>query len=235
MPRPKSTDSRAWPCRFVRRHAGGLIVAAIVVQLGTAEATAGMMRIGTGLFGTTEVSSGDISPFRQWRDVLARYRGSAKRTAAAEPCAQPQGADCRVAEWRNFLAGLKGLDRRRQIEAVNRRINQRRYIDDPNNYGIADYWAAPAEFLTRGGDCEDFAIAKFLSLRALGFDNSMLRIVVLRDTERQIDHAVLVVYQDGERLVLDNQVAAILPDRIIRSYRPIFSINETNWWFHRSS
>jgi len=91
----------------------------------------------------------------------------------------------------------------------------------------------PGQFLGRNGDCEDYAIARFMSLRALGFDDRLLRIVVLGDLTPLLAHAVLVVYYQGEALVLDNQIESVLPASAIRHYRPIYSLNEHNWWLHR--
>jgi predicted transglutaminase-like cysteine proteinase len=112
-------------------------------------------------------------------------------------------------------------------------MNRQRYLTDPRNYGVKDYWATPIQFLKRDGDCEDYAIAKFISLRALGFTNDMLRIVVLQDLNLRIGHAILVVYLDGRALVLDNQVRRVVPAETIRHYQPIYSINEQHWWLHR--
>ena len=59
-----------------------------------------------------------------------------------------------------------------------------------------------------------------------------MRLVVLRDLAQAVDHAVLVVYVDGEPMVLDNQNAAVLPAASIARYRPYYSINESGWWRH---
>ncbi len=63
-------------------------------------------------------------------------------------------------------AGQRPFD---QIQAVNQFLNQWQYKTDEQNYGQRDYWAAPLEFLRRSGDCEDYAIVKYVSLRQLGF------------------------------------------------------------------
>ena len=88
-------------------------------------------------------------------------------------------------------------------------------------------------FMTKDGDCEDYAIAKFMSLRQLGFDNGQMRVVVVDDLNLGVAHAILVVYLDGRAFVLDNQIASVVPAEIIRHYRPVYSINEDAWWLHR--
>ncbi|MBI3707639.1 MAG: transglutaminase-like cysteine peptidase, partial [Proteobacteria bacterium] len=95
------------------------------------------------------------------------------------------------------------------------------------------YWATPLQFFAKDGDCEDYAIAKFVSLKMLGFTNEQMRLVVLDDLNLQIPHAILVVYIGGRAFVLDNQIPKVVPAEVIHHYRPIYSINEDGWWLHR--
>jgi predicted transglutaminase-like cysteine proteinase len=87
--------------------------------------------------------------------------------------------------------------------------------------------------MLRSGDCEDFAIAKYLSLRDLGWENDQLRVAVVRDMNLKVTHAVLIVYYGGKAWVLDNQTNRVIETDQVRHYRPIFSINENYWWHHR--
>lgn len=183
------------------------------------------------LFGTGEVRSERMSVFPKWQGALARYFD--ERRLVDAPCTEGVFNRCHLRDWARFLDRLQGLAPRRQIAEVNRYMNRKRYIIDPRNYGVVDYWATPGQFLSRNGDCEDYAIAKFMSLRALGFDDRGLRIVVLRDLNLRLYHAILVVYHRGEALVLDNQVQNVVPAASISHYRPIYSLNEHNWWLHR--
>ena len=185
-----------------------------------------------GLFGTRETRSTNLRLFPKWTGAIERYFD--ERKLAEAPCASTLFNRCHLREWTAFLAGLRGRDRVSQIVEINRRMNRKRYIVDPRNYGVPDYWATPGQFLRRNGDCEDYAIAKYMSLRALGFDGANMRIVVLQDLNLRIAHAVLVVYIAGETLVLDNQIENVVPASSIRHYRPIYSINENHWWLHQS-
>lgn len=97
---------------------------------------------------------------------------------------------------------------------------------------MPDFWATPFQFFAKNGDCEDCAIAKFISLRTLGFPNENMRIVVLRDTNLDVLHAVLVAYAGGEPSVLNNQIRSVVRAQSTRHYRPIYSVNETTWWRH---
>jgi len=183
------------------------------------------------LFGSSEIRSSKLAKFRKWTDTLKRYR--AERLRERGKCRVTRVNRCRLARWRSFLRGLDGAPPRVQIERVNRYLNKLFYIVDPVNYGVKDYWATPGQFFSKNGDCEDYAIAKYMSLRDLGFAVKDMRIVVLRDTNLKIAHAVLVVYFHGEPLVLDNQISQVVNANRIRHYKPIYSINESNWWLHR--
>lgn len=85
------------------------------------------------------------------------------------------------------------------------------------------------------GDCEDYAISKYASLRALGVPEDRMRIVILQDTAKNIPHAILAVYADNGILILDNQIKTVKRDTEISNYRPIYSINRQGWWLHKSS
>jgi predicted transglutaminase-like cysteine proteinase len=140
---------------------------------------------------------------------------------------------CGANDWRTLIAGLRGQSRAAKIQAVNAFINRAAYVTDPVNYGLPDYWATPLQFFAQDGDCEDYAIAKFITLTRLGFSDDDMRIVVVDDTNLGVPHAVLVVYLDGQAIVLDNQVPQVIPADLIHHYRPIYSINQSAWWLHR--
>lgn len=212
-----------------RRLALTTAIGVILLAGGTSAATMSGGR--DRLFGTEAVESSDLSAFTKWNEALERFR---REGALVEgPCDNNSLEGCDQKQWRTFLAETRRLSPRAQIETVNREMNSHRYVVDPRNWGRTDYWASPGQFTRRDGDCEDFAIAKFLSLRALGFANDDLRIVVLQDLNLRLAHAILVVYHDGEYLVLDNQISTVVPADVVRHYRPIYSINETRWWLHQ--
>lgn len=184
------------------------------------------------LLGSSESQSDDLRQFTKWVDVLDRI--FVDHRSPENPCAsEPGSGDCRVAEWQAFVAGLSNRSRQEQMIAVNAYLNRIAYIEDRQNYGVTDYWATPREFLVRGGDCEDFAIAKYASLRALGFSASQLRILVLQDETLKTPHAVLVVYVDGKVHMLDNQIKKVVDANSAQHYRPLFSLNERSWWMHK--
>jgi predicted transglutaminase-like cysteine proteinase len=126
-------------------------------------------------------------------------------------------------------AGRSRLD---QLETVNRFLNDWRYKDDSKNYGRRDYWASPLEFFLRSGDCEDYAIVKYVTLRELGFAAEQLRLVVVQDVVRDLAHAVLAVYLGEQIYIMDNLNRAILPQEQVSQYVPYYSINENTRWAH---
>jgi predicted transglutaminase-like cysteine proteinase len=183
------------------------------------------------LFGSHEVRSSQLSLFPKWRGAVSRYFDESRLPEA--PCHAKTFNRCHLREWTDFLAGLRDANPAARVREVNRFLNRRRYIIDPRNYGVEDYWATPFQFLSRDGDCEDYAIAKYFSLRALGFPADSMRIVVLHDLNLRAAHAILVVYLGDRALVLDNQTPTVVDARTILHYRPIYSINEEHWWLHR--
>jgi len=101
---------------------------------------------------------------------------------------------------------------------------------------VNDYWQTPYQFLQQGGgDCEDFAIMKYMLLRELGWKREDMRIVVLNDTKKKTLHSVLAISLNGKAYILDNQTNIIYETKAIRHYAMIYSINELAWWRHSSS
>ena len=177
------------------------------------------------LFGTQEIRSDDISAFKKWTSVMARFENQMRAHTSSSP---------RVMMWKAEIQKLKDKSDREKIAGVNNFLNKIPYIEDRSNYGKRDYWATPVEFLSRGGDCEDFAIAKYASLRALGFSPDQLRIAIVQDKIKNIPHAILIVYSAEGSFVLDNQNKRTELVTAVNRYKPIFSINSSSWWLHRA-
>jgi predicted transglutaminase-like cysteine proteinase len=102
---------------------------------------------------------------------------------------------------------------RARLGIVNRAVNLAiRPVSDERQSGVDDDWAAASRTMRTGaGDCEDYAIVKFLVLRELGFADADLRLAVVRDEMRQSDHAVVAARLGGEWLVLDNRGFTLVP------------------------
>lgn len=176
------------------------------------------------LFGSEERSSANLDAFTKWVGMFARFEAAAKDSRKAEI----------IGQWQNDIARYKDLPLEKMAEKVNSFVNRYPYILDNRNWGRSDYWETPVEFFERGGDCEDFAIAKYASLRALGVPEERLRIAIVHDLQKDIPHAVLVVYADSGALILDNQNERAEKATRVTRYRPIYTINRQAWWLHTS-
>jgi predicted transglutaminase-like cysteine proteinase len=180
------------------------------------------------LFGTTEIRSPNIKPFPKWTDMLSRHFTEEKR--GDTPCTPTRFVRCSIAEWQAFLEGERKKDPRTQLSDVNAFLNLHPYVLDKINY-----WETPREFALRDGDCKDYAIAKYFSLRYLGWAEDDLRVVVVQDLNLRVAHAVLAAYMGSEIFILDNQARQVVRAESIRHYLPYYSINESSWWLHKNA
>lgn len=178
------------------------------------------------LFGTVEFR-GKIKKLPKWSGMLQKMR--AWQGYINDP--KTKGLKSQKS-WSTLHKKLSSATKMEQVKGVNSYFNKWPYRLDKGNYGARDYWASPPEFLRKSGDCEDYAIAKFYGLKELGFTEKEMRVVALKDTIRNIGHAVLVVYLDGDALVLDNQTNMVLPHIRYKYYRPYYSVNSSYRWMH---
>lgn len=231
------------PCRsFGRFGPGALQVAALTAALAVVWAipAEAAKKAHPSYFNSVEIRSSNLKPFKKWRAALKRYSLEQKKPGKKVSCDSKRLNICDYGDWEGFLDGLKSKDKLTQIRAVNYRMNKAKYITDRSNWGRKDYWSSPAEFMANFGDCEDYAIIKYLSLRKLGFPERDLRVVAVKDLNLKVGHAVLVVFwkdpKSGKKrsLLLDNQIKKVVDSRAVRHYKPVFSINKDYWWRHRS-
>ena len=206
---------------FRRRRT--LVSASLIALLcATTTAFAGVSQIG--LFRTRELHSNSLKSFPKWQDMMARFE---------HELAECTPDRCRLDEWQQLVASLRGRKSMAQLKLINSAVNRHRYVEDYVNWQSDDYWETPLQFLDRSGDCEDFAIAKYLALRTVGIPAEDMRIVIVRDQARHRMHAVLAVYVRGRVLILDSLYDAIVEADAIDHYEPVYSINEQGWWLHR--
>lgn len=145
-----------------------------------------------------------------------------------------------VDAWRRMLEEAASLDEQARLEPVNTFFNRRIFFDnDIAVWQQSDYWATPLETLGRAaGDCEDFAIAKYMSLRLLGVPAEKLRLIYVRaqlggpDSGVSQAHMVVGYYPDplGEPLVLDNLIGEVRPAARRPDLFPVFSFNGEGLW-----
>jgi predicted transglutaminase-like cysteine proteinase len=142
-------------------------------------------------------------------------------------------ARLRLSAWEKLIVSDNSRTDREKLEKVNRFFNQMMFVEDIDHWGVKDYWATPVEFLgTQGGDCEDFSIAKYFTLRAMGVKEEKLNLSYVKALTYNVHHMVLTYYGTpaGEPLVLDNIVQDIRPASKRRDLLPIYSFNGTSLW-----
>lgn len=183
------------------------------------------------LFKTAEIRAESHDGLRQWQAVLQRIESEQPIYAACrdDPTACPSHG---VHLWQELLVELEGAPLNEQVTRVNRFVNQWRYRADQTVHGRSDYWASPLEFLQNSGDCEDYAIIKYVSFKLLQVPEDQLRLAVVQDEIRDLAHAVLVVYDRGTAVVLDNLTNAVLPHDRVTNYTPYYTVNATTRWAH---
>lgn len=139
----------------------------------------------------------------------------------------------RLQAWGALLADSRGLPIEQQLERVNAFFNTIPFMADEQHWGRSDYWATPVELLTSGaGDCEDYAIAKYFTLRQLGVRSDQMRITYVRALTRNQAHMVLAYYRDpdDEPVVLDNLDPNIRPASQRTDLQPVYGFNGDSIW-----
>jgi predicted transglutaminase-like cysteine proteinase len=120
---------------------------------------------------------------------------------------------------------------------VNSFFNQLRFVSDIEHWGKEDYWATPMELLTtNAGDCEDFSIAKYQTLRSMGVPDEQLRIVYVKALELNQAHMVLAWYprRDADPLILDNLINDIKLASQRSDLEFVYSFNGSGLWFSKA-
>lgn len=138
-------------------------------------------------------------------------------------------AKVRIEQWDQLINSSQTLSESEQLTVVNRFFNrQLRFVDDSINWRQTDYWATPIEALVKGaGDCEDYAIAKYFTLRRLGVPSEKLRITYVKALSYNQAHMVLTYYSSPSAvpLVLDNLIGEIRPASQRKDLLPVYAFN----------
>lgn len=140
--------------------------------------------------------------------------------------------------WLSLLDRLADRDLDTQLREVNDFFNRRiQWVDDIDVWGQEDYWATPLEALGEGrGDCEDYSIAKYITLTQLGVPVATLRMIYVKArlgrSDTTIAHMVLGYYAtpSAEPRILDNLQPSIVPARQRTDLEPVFSFNSEGLW-----
>jgi predicted transglutaminase-like cysteine proteinase len=176
-------------------------------------------------FGSPSKAARPSETTAKWIELQTRIR-SEEATLAA--CRSNNG-NC-SAGARRFLEivelGHKHHGRARLGE-INRAVNVSiRPLSDRAQYGVDDFWASPLATLeAKAGDCEDYAIVKYVALLRSGTIPDDLRFVIVHDRRRNIDHAVVAVRLDEAWLILDNRHLILVNAEEARHYAPLLVLD----------
>ena len=138
-------------------------------------------------------------------------------------------AQARILDWEALIKSSAALPEPDKLNEVNRFFNRKvRFVDDIQLWRENDYWATPVEMLVKGaGDCEDYSIAKYFTLRRLGIPSEKLRITYVKALNYNQAHMVLTYYASpsAEPLVLDNLINDIRPASQRKDLLPVYAFN----------
>jgi len=142
----------------------------------------------------------------------------------------------RVTQWKQLIdSGPRWSDRQKLIK-VNDFVNQFIFVDDVIHWQQEDYWATPLQTLvTKGGDCEDFSIAKYFTLTAMGMDENKLKLTYVKALTINQAHMIVGYYEqpNSEPLILDNLNPKIVPASKRPDLLPVYSFNGTGLWLSK--
>jgi predicted transglutaminase-like cysteine proteinase len=168
--------------------------------------------------------------------IMAGCSSVPVQQAAKAPQAQkakPDDGAQRIADWKQLIASKQGEPEERKLVLVNDFFNRLNFVDDIDHWGKEDYWATPLETLrTNGGDCEDFVIGKYFTLKYLQVPEERMRITYVKAQTINKAHMVLTYYkeQEAEPLVLDNLDKDIKLSSQRKDLVPVYSFNADGLW-----
>jgi predicted transglutaminase-like cysteine proteinase len=144
-----------------------------------------------------------------------------------------EAALARIEAWQDLVRTSGALDERQKLQSVNDFFNRVRFTSDIDHWGKEDYWATPVQLLASdGGDCEDFSIAKYFTLRQMGVPAERMRLTYVKALDLDQAHMVLTYYDtpEADPLVLDNLTSEIRPSSSRTDLLPVYSFNGTGLW-----
>ncbi len=194
--------------------------ASVISRLRDLSSCAWILALGVSFFLAASIAAPDLDKTQAL--ALQRYGARAADTIVA---------------WRKLIEETRALPDNDKLNKVNTFFNRRvLYETDAVVWQQEDYWASPLEFMGRAaGDCEDFAIAKYMTLLMLGVNNQHLRLIYVRyksGATAPIAHMVLGYYPQPteEPMILDNMISSVRPASMRSDLSPVFSFNSDGLW-----
>lgn len=145
----------------------------------------------------------------------------------------PTPAQKNVAAWNKLIETNQHLPEPQKLAVVNAFFNRMDFVDDIVHWRMEDYWATPLETVeTNGGDCEDFVLGKYFTLRSLQVPDERMRMTYVKAVNINKAHMVLTYYEtpEVEPLVLDNLDPEIKRSSRRRDLVPVYSFNAGGLW-----
>jgi len=204
-----------WPAHF---HRLLLLPAFLALSFISQSANATVEHV----FGMSEQKQVAVTNLHQWDRLIRAFARNIKADDTAELT--------ELENWKYFIDSIRNKPKAQQLYLVNLWINQFPYKQDNWIYNQSDYWASPSEFFANGGDCEDYVITKYITLRLLGFKPDDMKMAIVYDVFSGTDHALLIVNHDKDSYILDNREQMTLPEHYRERYRPHYTFNEKEIW-----
>jgi predicted transglutaminase-like cysteine proteinase len=139
----------------------------------------------------------------------------------------------RIADWHALIREKRHVSEMEKLESVNSFFNQLEFVDDLAHWGRKDYWSTPQEMLaSNGGDCEDFATAKYFTLLQLDVPDDNMRLTYVKALQLKQPHMVLSYYPEpnADPLILDSLIKRILSASERPDLIPVYSFNGKGLW-----
>ena len=161
----------------------------------------------------------------KWRAVKADIDHEQQVMAS---CRAQEACPAVAQELLDIVAEGAGRSGRARVGLINRAVDLAiTPTRDEAQWGVADHWSPPFETLQRHrGDCEDYAIVKYVALLQAGLSHEDVRIVILRNVLQKEDHAAIAARVDGRWLILDNVRLALVRDTDMIGSIPKFVLDK---------
>jgi predicted transglutaminase-like cysteine proteinase len=174
-------------------------------------------------FDVLPVSGGDV--LAKWNGVKADMRAESEIFARCR--AIPDSCPAAAKRFLGIVDQGRALTGRARIGVINRAVNMAiEPVSDMAQWGVPDRWSAPLEtFTTRKGDCEDYAIAKYVALTEAGIAAEDVKLIIVHNIAANEDHAVTAVRLDGAWIILDNRWLKLVEDRAMAEAVPLFALD----------
>jgi predicted transglutaminase-like cysteine proteinase len=172
---------------------------------------------------TEPVGGGEVA--EKWAGAMTEI---AREYKEVEQCRSKAGCSSAARRLIDLSASGAGRSGRAKVGLINRAVDLAiKPVSDEAQWGVPDRWSAPFETLrSNRGDCEDYALVKYLALRAAGISPDDVKVIILKSVFPDEDHAALAARVDGEWLILDNRTLTLVRDTDLVRMIPMFVLDQ---------